>query len=208
VLNRNALRLAIVFSVVGLLVAASPAEADSVQITLNNLAFDSSFGSGPEDFNGSFLYDTVLNAISSVSIAATGATDSSLLGAALLFGGVDSTGTEPFQFQFDDGLDDFLNLSLSSGLSASSYGFGDASLLPLGGLASLGFGYELASSGSFSVVDLTIVPTPEPGTLLLLFAALLLLGLHRFVRGLHRSHTRAPSMLCATERRFAHKLLN
>ena len=204
-LKRNALRLAIVFSVVGLLVAASPAEADSVQITLNNLAFDSP--SGPEDFNGSFLYDTVLNAISSVSIAATGATDS-LLGSALLFGGVDSTGIEPFQFQFDDGLDDFLNLSLSSGLSASSYGFGDASLLPLGGLASLGFGYELASSGSFSVVDLTIVPTPEPGTLLLLFAALLLLGLHRFVRGLHRSHTRAPSMLCATERRFAHKLLN
>jgi len=207
VLNRNALRLAIVFSVVGLLVAASPAEADSVQITLNNLAFDSSFGFGPEDFNGSFLYDTVLNAISSVSIAATGATDS-LLGSALLFGGVDITGNEPFQFQFDDGLDDFLNLSLPSGLSASSYGFQDASLLPFGGLASLGFGYELASSGSFSVVDLTIVPTPEPGTLLLLFAALLLLGLHRFVRGLHRSHTRAPSMLCATARPFAHKLLN
>lgn len=191
-LKRYALRLAIVLSVVGFLVAASPAEADSVQITLNNLAFDSA--SGPEDFNGSFLYDTVLNAISSVSILATGATDS-LLGTPLLFGGVDSTGIEPFQFQFDDGAyGDFLILSLPSGLSASSYGFQDASLLP-NALASLGFIFESASSGSFSVVDLTIVPTPEPGTLLLLFTGLLLLGLLRFVPGLGRSQARASSTL-------------
>ena len=191
-LKRYALRIAIVFSVAGFLVAATPAEADSVQITLNNLAFDSL--SGSEDFNGSFLYDTVLNAVSSVSILATGTTDS-LLGSALLFGGVDSTGMEPFQFQFDDGgYGDFLILSLPLGQSASSYGFDDASLLP-NALASIGIVYESASSGSFSVVDRTMVPTPEPDTLLLLFTGLLLLGRHRFVRGLHRSHTGAPSML-------------
>ncbi|HEV2398077.1 MAG TPA: hypothetical protein VGS27_14110 [Candidatus Sulfotelmatobacter sp.] len=176
---------ALLFSALGMVAAVRPAQASPVQITLNNLTFGSSLGYGSEIFNGSFLYDPTSNTISGVNISATGATDS-FLGGALDFLGVEITGFEPFEFAFDDGsgFGDALVLNLASGLSASSYGFADATLFP-SALGSLGFVDEYASSGSFSVNANGATPTPEPDSLLLLFTGMLLLCLGRFVRQHH-----------------------
>lgn len=155
---------AVLFSV-GLLTAARPARASDVQITLNNLTFESLFGS--EVFNGSFLVDTATDEAISSSIHATGVVG-------LNFFGVDLTGSEPFQFEFDDGFDDFLVLNLASGLSNMSYGSADANIFPFEGLGNL-FTPENGSSGSFAAG--APVTTPEPDSLLLLLtAALLILG--------------------------------
>ncbi|HEV2247039.1 MAG TPA: hypothetical protein VGW37_10355 [Terriglobia bacterium] len=157
---------------VGLLIAARPARASDVQITLSNLTFGSLFGS--EVFNGSFLVDTGTDEAISSSIIATGVTDS-LLGGPLGFSGVDLTGSEPLQFAFDDGHDDVLFLNLASGLSNMSYGSADALFFPAGFFAPLGFTFENGSSGSFAAG--ASATTPEPASLLLLSTgSLLLLG--------------------------------
>ncbi|HEV2315058.1 MAG TPA: hypothetical protein VGR94_07115 [Candidatus Acidoferrales bacterium] len=167
---------AILFSV-GLLIAARPARASDVQITLNNLTFSSSFGS--EVFNGSFLVDTATDEAISSSIDANGVVG-------LNFFGVDLTGSEPFQFAFDDGFGDVLFLNLASGLSNMSYGSADASIFPAGGLGSFGFTFENGSSGSFAAG--ASATTPEPGSLvLLLTGSLLILGGEFARRVAHRS---------------------
>jgi hypothetical protein len=155
--------LMFVFLSLGLLAAATSAQADAFQITLTNLTFGGS--SGSEVFNGSFVFDSSLKSVTALDILATGVTDI-LIGGPLLFGGVDITGIEPSQFAFDDGLSDFLLLSLPSGLAASSYDFPNADLSPSGPLSSLGFAPGPASSGSFSVTDTGPggVPTPEPSS--------------------------------------------
>lgn len=158
--------VAMLFSV-GLLIAARPAQASDVQITLSNLTFSGSFGS--EVFNGSFLVDTATDEAISSSINANGVV------VGLNFFGVGLTGSEPFQFTFDDGFGDFLFLNLASGLSNMSYGFADAVIFPAGGLGSFGFTFENGSSGSFAAG--APVTTPEPGSLvLLLTGSLLILG--------------------------------
>jgi hypothetical protein len=160
--------------------AANPARADTVQITLNNLT--STDGVSSEVFSGSFLFDTTADVVTSLSIFATGATDL-LLGQPLPFLGVDFTGNMPFQFAFDDGLGDFLFLSLPSGLSASSYGFADASITPGAGgpLANIFASSLEATSGSFSISRASNVP--EPNSLMLLCTGLILLCLIQVARG-------------------------
>ena len=154
--------------------AARQARADTVQITLNDLTF--SDGINSEVFSGSFGFDTSADAVTSPTIFATGATDI-LLGQPLTFLGVDFTGNMPFQFAFDDGLGDFLFLSLPSGLSASDYDFTNASITP-GPDGPLGFIFANslgATSGSFSVSS--TLEVPEPNSLLLLCTGLILLCL-------------------------------
>lgn len=171
----------------GLLITTPPAQASDVQITLNNLAFDSSF-SGPEVFNGSFLYDPVANVPFSINIFATGATDNVFGGAALPFQEVGLTNF-PFQFVFGDGFGDVLYLNLASGLSNMSYGSADASINPAGGLAPFGFTFENGSSGSFAAG--ASATTPEPAPLLLLSTGSLLLLGWEFARRRTSSRTRA-----------------
>ncbi|MFI5072325.1 MAG: PEP-CTERM sorting domain-containing protein [Terriglobales bacterium] len=194
-LKSHSIRSAIVlllFSLAGFFAGAPPAQASPVQITLNSITFAGS--SGSEIFTGSFFYDPVLNAISSVSILGTGATDASLGGFADMFGSVVPTGIEPDQFAFSDAFNDFLVLNLPLGLSNSNYGFSDADI-SLGLLFSVvGFSPEAASFGDFSVNG-GVASTPEPRALLLLLTGLVLLGLRRFVRELHRSQARVPSLL-------------
>ena len=157
----------------GLLLAARPAQASDVQITLNNLTFSSLFGS--EIFNGSFLVDTGTDLAISSSIDANG-----LVG--LNFFGVDFTGSEPFEFAFDDGFGDVLFLNLASGLSNMSYDFSNASLFPAGGLGSFGFTFQNGSSGSFSAVGST-APVPEPSSLQLVVSGIVALLFTRVRQG-------------------------
>lgn len=164
----------------GLLIIARPAQASDVQITLNNLTFSSLFGS--EIFNGSFLVDTGTDEAISSSIDANG-----LVG--LNFFGVDLTGSEPFEFAFDDGFGDVLILDLASGLSNMSYDFSNASLLPEGPLAPFGFTFQSGSSGSFAAG--ASATTPEPASLLLLSTGSLLLLGWEFARRRTSSRTRA-----------------
>lgn len=175
---------AVLFSV-GLLIAARPAQASDVQITLNNLTFSGLFGS--EIFNGSFLVDTGTDEAISSSIDANGV-------AGLNFFGVDITGSEPFEFAFDDGFGDVLFLDLASGLSNMSYDFSNASIFPAGGLGSFGFSFQNGSSGSFAAG--AAVTTPEPGSLLLILTGSPLLLGAEFARR-HRALyvSRAASLL-------------
>lgn len=164
----------------GLLITARPAQASDVQITLNNLTFSSLFGS--EIFNGSFLVDTGTDEAISSSIDANG-----LVG--LNFFGVDFTGSEPFEFAFDDGFGDVLFLDLASGLSNMSYDFSNASIFPAGGLGSFGFSFQSGSSGSFAAG--ASATTPEPASLLLLSTGSLLLLAWEFARRRTISRSRA-----------------
>lgn len=180
--------LVFLFLSIGPLAAAPSARADAFQITLNNLTFDS--GSGTEVFNGSVVFDSGLNSVTAVDIQGTGITDT-ILGGPLLFGGVDITGIEPSQFAFDDGLFDFLLLSLPSALTVSSYDFSNAELSPSGPLSSLGFDLETASSGSFSVTDTGsgAVPTPDASSVSLLLIGFVIVFGRMIVRSRRESHS-------------------
>lgn len=149
----------------GFFALAPAAQADPLTVTLTDLTFVTAAGS--ELFSGSFLYDPALQALSSLNINASGATD--FLGSPVAFDAVDSTGSEPFAFQFDDFQGDFLQLTLPLGSNAANYGPEDAHLFGFGLLGSLeGAAFdELASAGSITVSTPTELAEPTSGALLL-----------------------------------------
>lgn len=161
----------------GLFALAPAAHADPLTVTLTDLTFVTAAGS--ELFSGSFLYDPALQTLPSVDINASGATDA--LGP-VAFDAVDSTGSEPFAFQFDDFQGDFLQLTLPLGSSAATYGPEAAHLFGFGLLGSFeGSAFdELASAGSITVGAPTNLAEPTSWAWLVTgFAIAIFVGVKR-----------------------------
>lgn len=170
---------------IGLCIAPA-AQADPVQIALDNLTFDPAGPLGPEVLTGSFFFDPLTFTVSSVTIAASGATDAIGIGS-FQFGIVSPTGNEPNEFLFLDPFGDSLDLALSEGTVPHTYAPADATLTAEGLMLEVGLGVETAgvetaSDGSFSVIASSTSPVPEPSSLIALALGLVSCGIARVRR--------------------------